>query len=120
MRPINEAQYGAAAMQYLQNYAKVSNAAEMPYYMPGHPMEIAGRIEQKNQDTIFKHQKYPLIALKLDTLEPYESGGFYEYDLNLAIIAYTEKNWNYEQRLQNVFKPILQPLYERFIKELRN
>jgi hypothetical protein len=118
MRPVSGQRYGAAMMTYLglYNTPTAENLALMPYYMPGHPLEVTNRLLEKDADEVYKYRKYPLIALRLDIPEPYSEGGMYEYDLNIAIITLTEKNWNYEERLENVFKPCLEPLYEQFIK----
>ena len=122
MRPVNAQKYGQPFIEYLSNYTVEAKAprTEMPYYMAGHPMEIAARLLEKDQDSVYKYQKYPLVVLKMDIPEPYREGGFYEYDLNVAFIAFTEKNWNYEERLEKVIKPVLAPMYERFLAELWN
>jgi hypothetical protein len=120
MRPVTAQSYGQPFIDYLTEYGTPANAAQMPYYMPGHPLEIANRLLEKDQDSVYKYQKYPLIALRMDIPEPYREGGFYEYELNVAIIAFTERNWNYEERLERVIKPVLAPLYDRFLKELWN
>ncbi len=90
-----------------------------PYYLYGHRTEISDRLLEKDQDKVQKYKKYPLIALKLDTPETVNEG-LWHYDLNIAILAYTDKNYNTEERYTNVFKPVLYPLYESFLKELRN
>lgn len=120
MRPVSAEDYGQPFMDYLTEFGTPTNAAGMPYYMPGHPMEIAARLLEKDQDNVYKYQKYPLIALRMDIPEPYTEGGLYEYRLNIAIIAFTQANWNYEERLERVIKPVLKPLYDRFMTELRN
>jgi hypothetical protein len=87
-----------------------------PYYMPGHPAEIMQRLGKKTQAA---KEKYPLIFLKLDFLEPI-SGGMYNYDLNLGIMMFTKQTYTLQQRRDNVFTPILIPLYESFMKGIRN
>jgi hypothetical protein len=60
-----------------------------------------------------------LIALRLDTPKK-TINGIVEHNLNIAIIEETKRNLNAEERLEQVFIPILYPLYERFFEELRN
>lgn len=90
-----------------------------PYYMFGHRKEIANRLQEQGKGKVEKKQRYPLIALRLDTPEKI-FGDVVEHTLNLAIISETQRNLNAEERLEQVFIPILYPLYERFFEELRN
>lgn len=94
-------------------------AAGMPYYMYGHRTEIADRLTAKSLDKVYKYQKYPLVALRLDTPEE-NSEGVIKYTLNIAIVMLTDKQWNAEERYVNVFKPVLYPLYDSFLRQLRN
>lgn len=91
---------------------------DQPYYMYGHRQEIANRLLEMDQDNVYKYKKYPLIALRLDVPEQHK-GGLIDYSLNIAILDFTEKEWNSEQRYENVIKPILIPLYKRFLVELK-
>ena len=95
---------------------------EEPYFMAGHRMEIAQRLREKNADSVFKYQKYPLIALKLPA--PAEigtaSGNIREFRLNIAFIEFTNKNYISDERLDNVINPILEPMYAHFIEKCLN
>lgn len=95
------------------------NMLLMPFYMYGHPLEIANRLTDKDKDKVTKRQKYPLIALRMDIQESV-SKGIWSYTLNLLIANYNDKKWNAEERMANIFKPVLYPIYERFMEELRN
>lgn len=88
-----------------------------PFYLYGHRQEINDRLLKKDGDGGSKRQKYPLIALRLDTTEKVENG-YQAYNLNIAILAFTDSNFNAEQRYEKVFKPLLYPLYELFFKKL--
>lgn len=118
MRPL-DVSYGQPMVDYLNEFCKAEFASEMPFYIPGHRLEIVNRLLEKDKDPVFKYQKYPLIALRLDTIEDPHSG-MNHYNLNIAILTYTDQNWNYEQRLERIFKPVLAPIYDRFIIELVN
>jgi hypothetical protein len=119
MRGLNDYNYGTGMATYLTNNG-VSSANQLlaPFYMYGHRKEIANRLRAKNADKVYMYQKYPLIALRMDIPEPYVND-MAELNLNIVILAYTDKNWNAEERMTNVFKPVLYPMYDRFFKELR-
>lgn len=88
------------------------------FYLFGHRLEIANRLLEKDKDSHFMHRKYPLLALRQD-FEERISNGVISYNLNLAIIEYTDKNYTAEDRYKHVFKPVLYPLYSSFINALR-
>lgn len=88
-----------------------------PYYMYGHRGEINSRLLEKDQDKVFKYQKYPLVALRMDIAEV-QTNGVWHFDLNIAILDSTVKDYNAEERMSNVFKPVLYPLYESFLMKL--
>jgi hypothetical protein len=60
-----------------------------------------------------------LIVLRLDIIENVR-GIMVDYQLNLAILSHTDKNYTSEERMEKVFKPVLYPLYEKFLKALYN
>lgn len=92
---------------------------EIPFYRYGHRVEIARLLDEQNRKTgAQKVQKYPLIALRLDTSEQI-SGNIWHFNLNIAIVEWTDKNYVADQRYENVFKPVLYPLYERFMEALK-
>lgn len=101
-----------------QTFDPTFDNSQLPLYMYGHRVELAARLALKDKDVLQKRIKYPLIALRLDTVETIE-GNMVKFDLNLALINKTEKGYNAEQRYTNVFKPILYPLYELFLVELK-
>lgn len=92
---------------------------ELPYYMYGHRLEIANRLLEKEQDKIFKYKKYPLIALRMDFPEDVYDG-LWHFDLNIVLLAFTDKNYNTEERYEKVFKPVLYPLYQAFLKQIKD
>lgn len=114
MRPIGIG-YGQPMLDYLTLVGS-TDLANMPYFMAGHPVEISNRLLDKNNKGQ-EYKKYPLIALKMDIEESFDEG-LVDYNLNIAIFCYTDKNWNAEERIENVFKPVLAPLYDEFIKQL--
>ena len=132
MRPIG-IKYGKPMVEYMARINNPSttfdetfdytyqnaNMLMMPFYMYGHRAEIAKRLLDKEKDKVYKFQKYPLIALRMD-IQELVSKGIWSYTLNIAILNFTDKKWNAEERMVNIFKPVLYPIYERFMEELRN
>ena len=118
MRGLNSASYGADMATYLASKnMTAANQLLAPFYMYGHRLEIANELKKMDNDKVYKYQKYPLVALRLDIAEPY-SDGIVELDLNIALLCFTDKGWNAEERMTNVFKPVLYPMYYRFMDEL--
>jgi len=89
-----------------------AQGSDVPYYMYGHKLEINQRLIAKGKANI---PKYPLVVLILDTAEQHE-GSVIRYNLNIGILEYTKANYNAEERYENVFKPTLIPLYEKFLQ----
>ena len=90
-----------------------------PYYMYGHRLEIANRLALKGKDSSAKFKKYPMFALRLDVVEKIV-GDMAQFTLNIAIVHATKIQYTAPERYENVFKPILYPLYNLFMEELRN
>ena len=90
-----------------------------PFYLYGHRREIANRLLMKDKDSVYKYQKYPLFALRLPISETVTFDSIHETSLNIAILSYTDKNYNSEQRYQNVITPVLMPLYTEFLDKIR-
>lgn len=106
-------------IQAVVELMRTISGLETPYYLYGHQSEIALRLLQKDKSPSKKTQKYPLVALRLDTEEQFEDG-MWKFNLNLAILDWTDKKYSAEQRYTNIFKPILYPLYEEFMIALRD
>jgi len=90
---------------------------KIPFYMYGHRLEIDQLLiaKAKGDD---KYNKYPLAALRMDFTEEV-SNGLIHYNLNMAFLHSTEKNYTTEQRYTNVFKPVLYPLVDSFFLQLK-
>ena len=91
-----------------------------PYYLFGHRLDIANRLLEKDGDEVFKYQKYPLIALRLPISQEKGSENIEKVSLNIAIMEFTNKNYPSEKRYSEVIKPILAPLYEKFLLAIEN
>jgi hypothetical protein len=115
MMPVIEDNIGAvvAKMRTLQGVGVTT-----PEYMYGHIPEINTRLQLKQTDPVNRDKKYPLVILRLDAVSDVV-GDMVKYNLNLAIVNRTDQNYNAEQRLERVFKPILYPLFELFFEALQ-
>jgi len=89
-----------------------------PFYMYGHRLEIANRLLEKDMDSVYKYQKYPLIALRMDFPETHNAGQLVEYTLNIAFLMFTQMGYDTPQRYENVIRPILYPLVDIFFEKL--
>lgn len=89
-----------------------------PFYFFGSRLEISNRLIAMDKDPINKSKKYPLIMLRLDVPE-LVSDGVVTYTLNIVMAAPTKKTYIAEQRMENVIRPVLMPMYESFFAELK-
>lgn len=95
----------------------ITAGLESPYYIYGTRIDINKELVKKDKNPVEKDKKYPLIALRLDSPEEIV-GDVVKYNLNIAILATTSKNYNAEQRYTYVIKPVLLPLYELLMDRL--
>lgn len=84
-----------------------------PYFMSGHRVELAARLAVRDQSTANKDKKYPMILLFLDAPATRE-GNVIKHRLNMAIMTYSKKERNAEERLEQVIDEKLRPVYEAF------
>lgn len=89
----------------------------VPYYLYGHRKEIANKLLAKDKNKMYTYQRYPVIALRMDFSED-KSDGLIKLNLNIGILMFTDMNYDAEKRYTNVIKPVLYPLYEKFLEAL--
>ena len=90
-----------------------------PFFMFGHRREISNRLLMKDKDNVFKYQKYPLFALRLPIVQNVVQD-VNDVSLNIAILAFTDKNYRAQERYDNVIDPILFPLYTEFLVKVQD
>lgn len=90
------------------------------HYLHGHRLEISNRLDNMNKNPEKKYDKYPLIALNEQASKPKRRGSVTDWSLNIAILAETKTEYYSPDRDTNVFKPTLYPIYEMFLKYLRD
>lgn len=119
MRPASAGKYGQPFVDYITAQGWTNNIALMPHYLYGRTLTISNVLTEMEKDSTRKYKKYPLIALRLDTPETIVDG-LREFNLNLAFLTLTSRNYTDEQRMANVVKPVLYPLYEEFMTQFGN
>lgn len=90
-----------------------------PFFMAGHRAEIADRLRELSKYATTKDKKYPLIALRMDIPEDGHSI-VYQESLNVGIFTITLETYNAEERREKIIKPILYPLYWKFLRCIKN
>lgn len=91
------------------------NGADV-FFDYGNYVEIANKLSEKNRN----NTKYPLFALIEDITETEsnEDDVYKIYDFTMIIAYHTLQNYSTQQRLTNIFKLILQPLYRNLLDEM--
>ena len=92
-----------------------------PYFLYGHMLEIANVLTERDKSNNLKFQKYPCIILPMDIESEYDSKGIgMKYrNIKLYIVQYTLPEYRAEDRLEKTFRPVLYPLYEKLIYNIR-
>jgi hypothetical protein len=90
------------------------------HYLTGHYTEIKERLASKSNSITQKLDRYPLVCLFQDFVERkgLQSGYYCEATLQLMIVHHTRKEAYNEDRYNNVFRPILYPIYEDLMKQI--
>jgi hypothetical protein len=89
------------------------------YYMYGHPMEIANRLQELSNSPTEGHKKFPLIILFTDITIDRSLIGFYgSTSLRMLIANFTLAEYTSVQRTEINFKPILHPIKKELIKQI--
>lgn len=101
------------------DYDSANNLA--PYFIYGHPVEIASRLSLKDKSAVDKFRKFPLIALLTDLKQTFGDNHATQYTVDsvkVLIVTNTKPNYISEQRTTQTFKPILYPIYELLIAKI--
>lgn len=93
--------------------------SKAPYFMDGHLLEISNRLAQKDQSTgILKWQKYPLVVLIQDFDYDENRISRANVSLNIVIVNETKEDYNTQERRDNNFTPILDPIYNNLMNAI--
>jgi hypothetical protein len=91
-------------------------------YQYGHVQELLETLSQMTKSQEEYLNKYPLCWLVQDFDEDRDTDGDYYADVNLNIIIahQTVNAYKISDRMTNVFKPVLYPIYYSFMQALAN
>lgn len=93
-----------------------------PYSDYGHILGILSKLTAKDSNEVLKFQKYPLICLILDQEE--NRGKDIRFELSFAprilIVTDTKQEYTEQDRTENTFRPILWPIYDILVDEIKH
>lgn len=91
------------------------------HYMYGHHIEINSRLQEMTQSPVKKNERFPLVILFTDiSVEKNQPIGYYgNARLNMVVANITDPNYIASDRLENNFKPILQPIKNELINQIK-
>ena len=93
---------------------------EKPYFMHGHPVEIATILSEKDASDVYRYKKYPAICLFQDFDENWSADSIECNALNIAIITDTKAEFEASERYQNTFKDELYPIFNILIDKIKS
>lgn len=92
------------------------------FFFHGHLKDISANFSLMGSTNEWSKQKYPCVVLLQDFAveRPQRSRELYEAKARLQLLILAQSNPGYipEQRLSQVFKPVLYPIYEAFATAL--
>jgi len=93
------------------------NTADV-FFDYGNYIEIANKLSEKNRN----NTKYPLFVLIEDVTETEtdEDGVYKIYNFNMIIAYNTLAKYSTQERLTNIFKLVLQPLYRQLLDQMKS
>jgi len=89
-----------------------------PYFLYGKRTYVNWVLANMNNSKVEKYRKYPLIALRFDNEDEIQE--IQTHNLNIVIAGLSKHEYLVDERYSNVIKPILDPLYLSFMKNLRD
>ena len=93
---------------------------EKPYFMHGHPVEIATILSEKDASDVYRYKKYPAICLFQDFDENWSADSIECPSLNIAIITDTKAEFEASERYQSTFKDELYPIFSILIDKIKS
>lgn len=106
-------------VKYVQEDWDVDNC-EAPYFEHGHPLQILQMLTDKDKSSQFKYKKYPLIVLLQDFQENKGENPMFTMRTSprVLILDSTERNFDPGQRYDQVFRPVLYPIYNLLLESM--
>jgi hypothetical protein len=99
----------------------VDPTIEGVFFLHGHYTEVKQRLSDKSSSNEFKFKKYPLVVLFHDfpVRRSENNDMFGTASVQMIILHQTSKQAYIDQRYESVFLPILNPIYDEFIYQLK-
>lgn len=116
---------GLTLLAYIQQQETAilgSTSIQTIDYQYGHVQELIETLQQMTKSTEEMFNKYPLVWLVQDFVENRNTGGSYyaSVNLNLIIAHQTVNTYKIKDRMLNVFKPVLYPIYLTLLSAMAN
>lgn len=113
--------------KFLQNVRGVTSPYGVNYFPNGRfsIMHYPGTVEETKNTLLTLDKSEAIRAHKYPGVFNYEqkrrttSEGYTTINFNLSFVAITDKNWLTEQREAYVFRPVLRPIFNEFLNQVK-
>jgi len=101
---------------------KFSEEKVLPYFDFGTTVEVVNRLKQKSESPTYSDKRYPLIWYLIDgsVKEEVVLGKRIVKNVTIIICNQTTREFTSTERYENNFTPILRPLYDAFMINMKN
>lgn len=106
----------AAILPYLQT---IDPTIQQLHFEYGHPLTIINKLQAMNNPQSYQFMKYPLLAVFEDVPERGIVDDISTISPRIIIANQTRPEYTREERDTTNFKPILLPIYDAFMRELK-
>lgn len=96
----------------------ISTTERPVYFFTGYWPDFAASIQDRGQSKMLK--SYPLIFMDSNFSKTQENEKLFEISPTFYVITQTKVNYDIQERLDNVYKPILQPILLDFLKAIKS
>lgn len=97
---------------------KQSKPCDEVFYIYGHRSEVNAQMAKKSKDRVEQYKRFPLLITNMDIAEDI-AGGMKVSTLNIIIVAESKVEYTAAERYDKVYKPVLYPIYELFLKSIK-
>lgn len=104
-------------LDYLQS---VDSTIQRIHYQFGHPKMVIEELIKLHKPQANQYKKYPLIAVFEDVPERPVASNVATISPRIVIAWQTQQGYTREQRDELSFKPILLPIYDEFMRQLKS
>ena len=90
------------------------------YFFYGYWPEIVQDIMAKGRSRTLEKQCYPAIMLNANFSRKKNEYDRTQINPTFHIIAQTDANYSANDRIENIYKPIIYPIYDKFLKQIHD